>query len=298
MQKNLEKYEILDEETKKHGLALQKDEITGYHLYERLSRSTKDPHNKKVLKDIAEQELGHYHVLKTYTGRDVKSSKLTIWFYLFLSKIFGITFAIKLMERGEEEFLVSYSKISKSIPEVEAIIKDEEEHEKLLIDMIDEERLRYMDSMVLGLNDALVELTGMLAGLTLALQDTQIIALVGLITGIAASLSMASSEYLSTKTEGGSRNPLRASVYTGSSYILTVLLLIFPFFLFTSIYFALGFTIFNAILIIFIFTFYIAVTKELSFKKRFSEMATISLGIAAISFCIGYLIRIIFNVDI
>jgi len=298
MQKNSAKFEMLDEESKKHGLAAQKDEITGYHIYDRLSRSTKDVHNKKVLKDIAEQELNHYHVLKKYTGRDVKPSKLTIWLYLFLSKIFGITFAIKLMERGEEEAPVSYGRISKVIPEVEAILKDEEEHEKLLIDLIDEERLRYMDSMVLGLNDALVELTGMLAGLTLALQDTQIIALVGLITGIAASLSMASSEYLSTKTEESDRNPLRASVYTGSAYVLTVLILIIPFFLFTNIYYALGLTIFNAILIIFIFTFYISVTKELSFKKRFSEMATISLGIASISFCIGYLIRILFNVDV
>ncbi len=108
--------------------------------------------------------MNHYHILKKYTGKDVKPSKLKIWLYLFLSKIFGITFAIKLMERGEEEAPISYGKISKAIPEAEAILKEEEEHEKLLIDIIDEERLRYVDSMVLGLNDALVKLTGMLAG--------------------------------------------------------------------------------------------------------------------------------------
>jgi hypothetical protein len=112
MKKNSENYEKLDEETKKYGLAAQKDEITGYHIYDRLSQSTKDPHNQKVLKDIAEQELNHYHLLKTYTGRDVKPSKLKVWLYLFLSKIFGITFAIKLMERGEEEAPVSYGKIA------------------------------------------------------------------------------------------------------------------------------------------------------------------------------------------
>ena len=55
--------------------------------------------------------------------------------------------------------------------------------------------------MVLGLNDALVEFTGALAGYTFALQNTLLVAMTGLITGVAASLSMATSEYLSTKSE-------------------------------------------------------------------------------------------------
>jgi VIT1/CCC1 family predicted Fe2+/Mn2+ transporter len=84
-----------------------------------------------------------------------------------------------------------------------------------LISLIDEERLKYVSSMVLGLNDALVELTGALTGLTLALQNPRLIAIVGFITGIAASMSMAASEYLSTKQEDTEKNPLKASVYTG-----------------------------------------------------------------------------------
>ena len=50
-----------------------------------------------------------------------------------------------------------------------------------------------MGSVVLGLNDELVEFTGALAGFTLALSDHRLIALTGSITGIAAALSMASS---------------------------------------------------------------------------------------------------------
>jgi VIT1/CCC1 family predicted Fe2+/Mn2+ transporter len=151
--------------------------------------------------------------------------------------------------------------------------------------------------MVLGLNDALVELTGALAGLTLALQNTRLVAMTGLITGIAASLSMASSEYLSTKSEGG-KNPFKASIYTGSAYVLTVLFLIFPYLLFTNFYFCLGFTILNAMAVIFVFTFYISVAKDVSFRNRFFEMTIISLGIAALTFGIGFLIRIFFNVDV
>jgi hypothetical protein len=104
--------------------------------------------------------------------------------------------------------------------------------------------------MVLGLNDALVELTGALAGFTLAFRNTRLIAMAGFITGIAASLSMATSEYLSTKSEESSRDPFKASAYTGSAYVITVLFLIFPYVIFTNYYFCLGFTLFNAMIVI------------------------------------------------
>jgi len=58
-------------------------------------------------------------------------------------------------------------------------------------DLIEEKRLEYTGSIVLGLNDALVEMTGALAGLTLALQNTRLIALSGLVTGIAAASDIA-----------------------------------------------------------------------------------------------------------
>ena len=289
---------VLDEETKNTILTAQRNEITEHFIYNKLSRSIKDSHNKTVLKRISGDELKHYNFWKKYTQEDVKPDKLKIWKYFLISRIFGITFGIKLMERGEEQAQVTYNKISKSVPTAKSIVKDEDEHEKQLIDLIDEERLRYIGSMVLGLNDALVELTGALAGLTLALQNTRLIAMTGLITGIAASLSMAASEYLSTKSEEGAKNPFQASVYTGSAYVITVLFLIFPYLIFTNFYFCLGFTILNAITVIFIFTFYISVAKDISFRNRFFEMALISLGIAALTFAIGFLIRIFLNVEI
>jgi VIT1/CCC1 family predicted Fe2+/Mn2+ transporter len=158
--------------------------------------------------------------------------------------------------------------------------------------------VRYVGSIVLGLNDALVELTGALAGLTFALQNTSLTAMAGLITGIAASLSMATSEYLSTKSEGDSKNPLKAAVYTGTAYVITVIFLIFPYFVFTDPLLCLSFTLLNAVIVIFIFTFYISVAKEISFKNRFSEMVLISLGIAALTFLIAFVIKMFLNVEV
>ena len=205
---------------------------------------------------------------------------------------------MKLMEKGEAKAQTNYKQIFEFVPAALDIEKDENDRERELLNSIDEERLRYVGSMVLGLNDALVELTGALAGLTFALQNRGLIATTGLITGIAASLSMAASEYLSTKSEGDSRDPLKASVYTVSVYILTVLFLIFPYFLLEDHYFCLGFTFLNALLAILIFSFYVSVAKDIPFRRRFFEMAIVSMGIAALSFAIGLLVRSFLNIDI
>jgi VIT1/CCC1 family predicted Fe2+/Mn2+ transporter len=279
-------------------LAMQRGEITEHHIYAKIAAAQKDPHNREVLTRIAQDELGHYGIWKRYTHQDVEPNTARIWFYYLIARVFGITFAIKLME-GVEKRAQSYDKaLIDKIPEIQTILTNEETHERELIALIDEERLKYVGSVVLGLNDALVEFTGTLAGLTFAIQNTQIIAVVGLIMGVAASLSMGASEYLSQRSDGGPTDPLKASVYTGVAYILTVALLILPFLVFTSPYYALMLTLLGAVMVIFLFTFYISVAKDLPFWKRFGEMLLISLGIAAISFVIGIFIRTGLNINV
>jgi len=289
---------MLNKEAEKAILTAQKSEITEHLIYGKLEQSVKDPKNKEVLKRISSDELKHYNFWKGYTHKDVKPDNLKIWKYFLISKIFGITFGIKLMEKGEDKAQATYEKISEFVPDAKAIVKDEDEHERQLMNLIDEERLRYVGSMVLGLNDALVEFTGALAGYTFVLQNTRVVAMTGLITGVAASLSMATSEYLSTKSEGNAKNPFKAASYTGIAYVLAVLFLIAPFLLLANVYACLSLTIVNAIIVIFLFTFYISVAKDLSFKKRFLEMTAISLGIASLTFAIGFLIRISLRVEI
>jgi VIT1/CCC1 family predicted Fe2+/Mn2+ transporter len=276
----------------------QRTEITEHRIYHKLASVTRDPHNKKVLERISAEELGHYEFLKKFTGKDVPPHPLRVWWYYLLARILGLTFSVKLMESGEGSAQEFYRELGKWEPAVLELIPDEDAHEKELIGMIDEERLLYVGALVLGLNDALVELTGTLAGLTLALQETRLIALAGLITGIAASLSMAASEYLSTKSEGGKLNPIKASAYTGIAYLITVFLLIAPYLLLTDYRVSFIATLIFAILVIAIFTFYISVSRDLSFKRRFTEMAAISLGVALISFIFGAIIRIFLNVNL
>jgi len=279
----------------------QQDELVGQEVYGRLSKIIKDSNNAKILAKISEEEREHAKIFKKYTQTELKVNRFRVFFYLFVSRVFGLTFGIKLQEKGEEEAQKNYKRIHSAIPEMKEIIEAEEKHEAELIDMINEERLSYMSSVVLGLNDALVELTGALAGFTLSIQNSRIIALLGLITGISASFSMAASEYLSTKSEPDPEEQKRAgksALYTGVAYILTVIALITPYFLIDNYIYSLIMTIVVALLIIFVFNYYISIANDYDFKKRFMEMAVISIGVAALSFVIGYLVKTFLGLEL
>lgn len=276
----------------------QRNEITEHHIYKNLSGRVRGVKNRRILSQIADDEMRHYHVWKTYTRRDIAPNRIKVWFFTLVSMLFGFTFGIKLMENGEKRAHFVYSRIPGSFKEVNGIIRDEEEHEQALLTLLDEDRLKYTGSIVLGLNDALVELMGVLAGLTFALQNTRFVALTASITGVAAALSMAASGYLSTKAEPEGKNPLIAALYTGVAYIVTVLLLILPYLIFDDLYLSLGVSFVVAITIIGFFNYYISVARDLPFKGRFLEMVTLSFSVAALSFLAGYVIRFAFGIII
>ncbi len=288
----------LPSDVKSKILTMQRGEITEHVIYKRLASSVKNPHNRDVLQRIAKDELGHHNQWQEYTGEKASPSRLKIWLYYIISRVFGLTFGIKLMEEGEEKAQLVYAEIAKFVPEASDIASDEHRHEQQLIRLIDEERLLYAADIVRGLNVALVELTGTLAGLTLALPDSGLIILAGLITGAAMVLSVASTEYLGAKSGTGGRSPLKAVLYGSVANIITFVLLLFPYFIFTNVYIALGLMIFNAILVVFLFSFYISVAREISFRRRFSEMALASFGVAALAFLIGYLARTLLHLHI
>lgn len=272
----------------------QQDELVGKEVYHQLSKLVKDSHNSEILAKISEDEQEHAEIFKKYTGLNLKVNRIKVFCYILISRFLGLTFGIKLQEKGEEKAQENYVKLIHTIPEMKKIIEAEEKHEAELIKLIREERLSYMSSVVLGLNDALVELTGALAGFTLSIQNSKTIALLGLITGISASLSMAASEYLSNRSESDPEIQKRAgksAFYTGFAYILTVIALVIPYFFIHNYIISLVITILIALIIIFVFNYYISIANDYNFKRRFTEMASISIGVALLSFMIGYLVR-------
>lgn len=156
----------------------------------------------------------------------------------------------------------------------------------------------YIGAIVLGLNDALVELTGALAGFTMALQNNQLIALAGLTTGVAATLSMAASEFLSQEADINSLCPGRAALYTGIAYLITVALLLLPFFILESPMIALGFCLVTAAEIIIVFTFVLSRMRHTNFFRDCARMLSISLGVAAIAFGISWLAKLWWGISV
>ncbi len=290
--------QTLTDDIRKKALDFQRNEITEHHIYSWLAKTINSPENAPIMEQIAKDELRHYNEWKQYSKQEVSPDWLKVWWYYLISRVFGYTFGIKLMEQGEEQAQKHYADIIPFIPDAARIQHEEDVHEEKLIAMLNEERLEYAGSVVLGLNDALVELTGALAGLTLALQNTKLIALSGLITGIAAAMSMAASEYLSTRSEDTGKHPVRAAVYTGIAYIGTVFLLILPYLLFENYFFNLAWALVTAVIIIAIFNYYISVAKDEPFRERFLEMAGLSFGVAIFSFAIGYFIRIWLRIEV
>jgi len=292
------KHQPLSPETKSKLLVAQGNEITEYHIYRRLAERQKDPNNAEVLIRIANDEHHHYETWKEYTETDVQPNKWKIFKFYWIARLFGITFGIKLMEKGEARAQLNYDEIGKEIPAAKIISKEENDHETQLIGLLEEDTLKYIGSIVLGLNDALVEILGTLAGLTFALQNTQLVALAGIITGLAGALSMSSSEYLSTKSEGRHEGALKSAIFTGIAYVIAVIFLVVPYLVFTSPFVALIVAVVDSVLVVFLYSYYISVANDQPFRKRFWEMVILSTVVGLISFGLGYLVRIMFGINV
>ena len=277
-------------------IRLQRMERTEMEVYRRLANREKKAENKNLLQKISIQENNHYNLLKEKTGEDVNFSKIRVYLHLITSIFLGLTFSLKLMEKTEQNAAREYRDLG-----YENIAKEEDEHEKELLSLLEEDSLNYLSSIILGLSDALVELTGALAGLTFAFQELRVVALAGLVTGISASFSMAASEFLATKEENSNRSPIKAALFTGTAYIITVFLLVIPYLLLSDSseiiwglephIQALIITFIIGLLIIAFFNFYVSIAQDKSFNRRFIEMVLILLIVTLISFIIGLILR-------
>ena len=276
----------------------QIDEEQGTILYAFMAKREKNEENKKLLEQMSKDEAKHAAVWKNITKKDLKAGKLSIIWFKILTVVMGFTFVVKTMQKKENLAQAGYEKMKQELPEAAAILEDERRHEKELYNMLDEERLHYIGAMVLGLNDALVELTGAIAGVTFALANTRLVALTGIITGVSATFSMAASNYLAERADNNPK-ALKSSIYIGMAYLITVALLVLPYLLFPTHMYVVAFAVMivTVIFIIMFFNYYISVAKEEPFLKNFVTMAVISLSVAVISYIIGILAKELLGIE-
>lgn len=276
----------------------QIDEEQGAILYAFMAKREKNEENKKLLEQMSKDEKNHAEEWKRITKKNLKPNMFRILWFKTLTVVMGFTFVVKTMQKKENLAQHGYEKMQKELPEAAKMLEDERRHEKELYNMLDEERLHYIGAMVLGLNDALVELTGAIAGVTFALANARLVALTGIITGVSATFSMAASNYLAERADNNPK-ALKSSIYTGMAYLITVALLVLPYLLFPPYMYVAAFAVMIAtvILIIMFFNYYISVAKEEPFLKNFATMAIISLSVAVISYIIGLVAKNMLGIE-
>lgn len=285
--------------TQKVLLRIQQSETTEAAAYHAMASSIKDEANRKALAKVADEVASQAKALEAYTETQLEPDQRKVKRYARMARIFGFTFAAKLMDRRKIKFVNHSKKILDEIPDVVQMEAAEQKRDHELFDLLSEKRLSYVGAMILGMNDAIVEITGTLAGLTLAMQNTRLIALSGLITGVAATLSMAASEYLAERSNGKG-DAAKSALVTGVSYFATVVILLLPYLILDDHMYILAMVIMLVfvVLILAAFNFYTSVARDVPFGKNFGQMCAISLGVAALSFVLGYAVRTFLGVDV
>lgn len=281
------------------------DEFIDYTIYKKLSgyRTQGNPKLSEVLNRLAETEHRHYE----FWARYVPNFKTTVstWrvrFVFFLRVVFGITFAVRYLERHEASVIRFYKSVAGLVPEADKspfdeMLRDEEEHEKEFSTEVEGSSVRYISFVVLGLADALVEISGIHAGSLGIYNSTELAGVAGVVAGAAASLAMASAAFAQAK-QGFSGSARLSAVYTGVSYFITAVVLASPYFLTRIMLTALASSLTLAVFILGLTTFYSSIISEKPFTKDFAEILSILFGATAVLYVLGYVIRMTLGITI
>lgn len=271
------------------------DEYADRAVYLALSRRERNPDFKKALENIAEGELSHYEFWKTYAP-DIRVSqkRLRTYIILLIRLTLGLTFTLKLLERHEVKLHERYKRITENIPTADrarfqAMVDSEEHQEDLLIGEIQENRVKYMSFIVLGLADAVVEISGIHAGSLGIYGRTELAGLAGIIAGMAASIAMGTAAYAQAK-QGFQGSAKWSAIYTGVSYMITAVFLALPYFLTRIMASALGTSLVIGVILVATMTYYDTVISARPFKRQFGEIAGIIMAASLVLFITGTLV--------
>ncbi len=280
------------------------DEYSDQVLYERLAVKVGDrPEFAKTLHQLSETENKHYEFWKKYVpDSKPRLNSMGIRWAFFLKALFGLTFTVRYLDRHERESISKYKSVEHLIPAedkpaFDEMMADEVEHEREFSRKIESSAIQYISFVVLGLADALVEITGIHAG-SLGLYDkTEIAGLAGIVAGAAASLAMASAAFAQAK-QGFQGSARLSAVYTGVSYFITAIILATPYFLTKDMIAALSTSLFLGVMIITFTTYYSSVISGKPFTRDFFEILGIMLGVTVALYFFGYFIHVTTGISV
>jgi len=269
-----------------------RDEFEAYTIYSALANSIVVRGNlRNALLRAAEDEYRHYSFWRRFTpGCEPRFAGVKKLLFMFAAVLFGVTAVVKILERMEGDTSKLYARFAEEHPEigdeVEKMLRDEELHEKLFVESLDEKRVAYISSIALGISDALIELTGIYAGALGAFSNTLSAGLTGLLAGFSAAISMAVASYAQARHEKG-KNPKLAAFFTGSAYIAVVLVLAAPYFILQDLVAAFASMIIAALIVVAYMSYLSAILRDESFQREFVRTAGLILGVSALLYILG-----------
>ncbi len=291
------------------------NELNDKRLYEKLSkrimtsfrRSERNESVAKKLMELASIESTHADFWAELIKRRGKTppqfTQKNPWYfgYLgFLQRIFGISFLIRYLERGEVDAIKEYSDyIEKESKEqwekdqLNKILADEKDHEDAFIQMTNElkgnaDKVR---DAIYGMSDGLIEVLASVAGLTGVFINNIFVAVGGIVFGASGLVSMTIGSYLSERAKGqlvtgNGYTAQRAAGNTALYYFIGAIVPIIPF-LFLQRYTALATSFALVIIVDGIVTSVISIQSEGKLGRDLSRsLGLVTLGFAA-TFAIG-----------
>jgi len=281
------------------------NELTEHVVYGKLALAEKNPENRVALERLSAQEKTHYEfwqsLLPEAEAKKIRARWYTVWGTSFLRTALGVTFITKFLEAHEAGAVQNYQNMIGAIPASHherflQIIEDEKSHERALIGQLKEKRIEYIGFIVLGLADAIVEITGVHAGFLGVTGSTLIAGVAGVIVGFSAAISMGSASYLQAKQDV-KKSPLFSGFLTWASYFCSVVLLALPYFLIRVMAPAFIASTSVGILLVAGFTFYGAIVFDRKFWREFFETVGLMLGTALATFLLGLIVGTVFHIN-
>lgn len=260
----------------------------------------------------------------------IRIGRLSLWIVRALRSI-SPALTSSLLEFNEMSAIVRYYDFYRAYDlsdeerkELREIIVDEIEHEKFFSGRKRVFGAENVRDMVLGINDGLVEILGVVTGLSAVYASRpDLVGMSGLVVGVAGALSMASGSFISVRSqrqvnetrmrlrailrelrgesievEEVKESELKSAIYTGIAYLCGVALPVAPYFLAGTTAEALPVSLLLSAALLVLVGSIISLLSGISLKKKAVEMLVAGIGTAFLSYLFGTLMASLFHVPV
>lgn len=202
------------------------DEIKDHDTYNALAERERDPELRAVLRRIAGIELKHSTFWQSLLERrnvavpQARTSPIRLAGLRVLQRFVSSAFLVSALELGESgafnKYLECLRHAELSEPErdqLRAIVLDEIEHEMTFRRESSKLGMSNVRDYVLGMNDGLVEILGVVTGLSAVYAGNPLaVGLSGVVVGVAGAMSMGIGAFISVRSQRQVNDALRERV--------------------------------------------------------------------------------------